>query len=229
VSRILRVRWEKIQKFGSGEHVECGGNWLRLVRLDPRLESVKGLPEGLEFYDVILAKTVSPSVGLLVSSVEDVVKTEVALAEKSIDREGVCGTVGVGNERLPFLDALCERDLTNAEKEEEEILRFKCLLGVEKSALYQRILSRYLGKFRRVKMVTNGIMALEELGLHRCDGVLVSLEAWSLEETHFVQNIRRLNGGRVALAPSAEPRYRQDSDRQGSSFQSLMRKPSGKR
>ena len=203
LSRIEHIKAEDIQEIGNDEFLEYGDTTLRLVRLDKYM-SINPSNRDAKEYFVLVPQLVKRPMGILATSIEDVLDAKVTLDEETIRGVGILGSTILNKNLTIFLDLynLFEHVDPTAYKgldEEDwpEDFHNKKLLLAEDTAFFRIVVHNYLSKFfNRIDVVTDGAFAWEKLNINNYDIVVTDLEMPRMNGFQLIENIRtseRLN------------------------------------
>ncbi len=204
ISHIKEVERKSIEKIGSREMITLDGTSYRIIKLD---EVMPVSP--FEYRDsmfLLLLKYVKEPIGILISSLVDIVETDIELKNPGFIQEGILGTAQVMGKMTLFVDVhqileKTEPSVFGQRQHIEQIVKGhnrsqpdfsgKKVLLVEDSSIFRQMLSRYLkAEGFEVTTAEDGTAGLQCLEEHDFDLIVSDLEMPNLNGFDFMKQVR---------------------------------------
>ncbi len=169
VSRVEKVEPGAIERIGSKEFLKYEDKSLRLLRLHdylPIQPPETGTDEAALF--VIVPKMTAHPLGIIATSVEDIIHAQLDIDSKTLIAPGIFGTAMVNKQMLVFIDIYpvfekAEPDLYGANRPSGSLDNKRVLLA-EDTAFFRTVLENYLVSFGcKVDIVKDGDEAWQRL------------------------------------------------------------------
>ena len=215
ISRIEKIRASDIRTSARMEFVTYKEDALRVIRLHNYLP-VDAPAQEPEFYYMLVPKLVKKPMGILCSSVEDVVDLNVALDRDRIKCTGVMGSALLRNELTLFLDIYSLFEAVDPEvyalATHPQILKGKRILLAEDTLFFRTLVSQYLESLHCVVDVAqDGLEALDLLNRRPYDMLVTDLEMPGMDGFELTERVRASSHLRelpiVALSSISKTRY----------------------
>ncbi|MGK5092360.1 chemotaxis protein CheW [Deltaproteobacteria bacterium TL4] len=195
IRRIERIPVSRIEKIGNREFVTIDGVSTRILRIHEHLNVSPCPPQDIML--LLLPKHIKRPVGILISSVIDVVEINALLNDKTYMEDGLLGTALVKEKMTLFMDIY--RFIEKAEpdwflerkRKTPSPVEQKSILLVEDTVFFRHLVKGYLeADGYLVETAENGKKALEMLQFNKFDLIVSDIQMPVMNGWEFMTAIR---------------------------------------
>lgn len=197
VSRIEKIKRERIERFGGTEVLQYYGKLLPVIRLEDYLDISSPEKDHEELFVIVLQ--MEKDIGLIVSNIIDTMDTGKNIDTRTVIQEGVLGTTVFNKHTTLIIDTYKVIEKAHPEWFKKERMdvdagsrkKETIILLAEDSPFFQNMERSYLESAGyKVLLANDGVDAMEKLASHTVDALVTDIEMPRMNGFELAKKVR---------------------------------------